>query len=108
VSNIDWEAFRHAGVLLLTSYREGLPSVVLEAVRNGLFCVAADTGAISGLGAATVMTLPKDEYPEFSQVTLAKVAQRIRTHLHETSINILPVSQKHLLITHLTNKGVIQ
>ena len=107
VGSIDWHSFQNDGVLLLTSFREGLPSVVLEAARHGLLCISADVGSIASLSLATVLTLPHDEYPSYSSPTLVKVADRIRQHLAQSKVDLHPVSYRTNLTNHLRAQGVI-
>lgn len=107
VPRIEWQNFRNEGVLLLTSFREGLPSVVLEAARNGLLCVTSDVGAIGGLGVSTIFTLPREEYPSYSVHTLNDIVARIRHHLDATEINISPVSHRDNLAKHLCDEGAL-
>lgn len=107
VSRIDWLSYRDDGVLLLTSFREGLPSVILEATANGLLCVAADVGAISTLGVDTVYTLPRHEYPNYTDDTVQALATRIRRHLDQTAIHLPPVSHEETLKHYLRAQDVI-
>ena len=106
VKRIDWALWKDDGVLLLTSFREGLPSVVLEALQNGLLCVSSDVGAIAGLGAPTIMTLPRTEYPAYSDQTIDRVVDRIRQHLSATEIDIPAISYRAKLSNHLKAEGV--
>lgn len=108
VPRIDWPSFQNDGVLLLTSFREGLPSVVLEAARHGLLSVTTDVGAISSLGINTLHILPRDEYPNFSSGSLWQVAARIRLHLAQHTINLPPVSHTTNLANYLRAEGIIQ
>lgn len=107
IARIDWASIQNDGVLLLTSYREGLPSVVLEAVSHGILCITADVGAIGSLGISTVHTLPHDEYPSYSIKTLRHVAERIRDHLAQSTISVPPVSYRDRLTNYLGAKGVL-
>jgi len=101
VSSVPWENFRNDGVLLLTSFREGLPSAVLEAARTGLLCITADVGAISGLGIPTIHILPKEEYPNYSNSTLHSIQLRIQLHLEQTEISFSAVSNRQKLTNYL-------
>jgi glycosyltransferase involved in cell wall biosynthesis len=92
VAKVPWAEYRDNGVLLLTSYREGLPSVVLEAVRNGLLCIASDVGAVASLNAPTIHVLPRSEYPNFSYATLHQASARVCRHLTEEVSHIPSVS----------------
>jgi len=75
---VPWDRYRAGGVLLLTSYREGLPSVVLEALSAGLPCVSADVGSIGSLDQAPVYLIPMETYPKVDAETLAGIATFIR------------------------------
>lgn len=107
VSHIDWPSYQNDGILLLTSFREGLPSAVLEAVRHGLLCITADVGAIGGLGLPTVIVLPRDQYPNFNEKTFVDLAEVIRNHLTKSEIKIQPVSHRQKLIEFLKAEGVL-
>jgi glycosyltransferase involved in cell wall biosynthesis len=108
VSSVPWQEFRNDGILLLTSFREGLPSVVLEAVRNGLLCITADVGAIGSLDIPTIHLLPKDQYPNYSEATLNDAQSRIEEHLAQTEINLPPVSNRKKLTDYLYAEGAIK
>ncbi|MEY4427942.1 MAG: hypothetical protein RLZZ182_631 [Pseudomonadota bacterium] len=107
VRRIDWAAIGPGAVLLLTSFREGLPSVVLEALQNGLLCVSSDVGAISSLGSPGVVTLPLDEYPEFSEASLKSAADRIAAHLASARIRRPSISYQAVLNQHLRLEGIV-
>lgn len=107
VPRIAWSEFGGSGVLLLTSFREGLPSVVLEAVRNGLLCISSDVGAIGQLNVETVFVLPRNEYPEVSEHTINAIIERIKKHLQAETIKIDSVSYREKLTHHLINEGVL-
>jgi glycosyltransferase involved in cell wall biosynthesis len=79
VRRVDWASYCDAGVLLLSSYREGVPSVVLEAIKHGLLCVSADVGGVRALGAKSVYILPNEEAPSYSEETVKKVAGWIKS-----------------------------
>lgn len=108
VPRVDWERFRDDGVLLLTSFREGLPSALLEAVRNGLLCVTSDVGAIGRLGIDSIFVLPREEYPDFSDTTMSAIGSRIRQHLGAQSTTIAPVSFRADLLQQLRANGLLQ
>jgi len=101
VSSIDWKSYRHDGVLLLTSYREGLPSVVLEAIREGLLCITSDVGSLASLGVPTIHVLPTQEYPDYSLNTFSALISRLETHLSSKHVEISPVSYREGLLAHL-------
>jgi len=106
VSRIDWESFRHNGVLLFTSYREGLPSAVLEAICNGLFCVCSPVGALPSLNTTTVALLRNDEYPDPSDSTLARIADDISRHLGRSTIELPESDFRASLTAYLRDAGV--
>lgn len=107
VPSVPWHQFQDDGVLLLTSFREGLPSAVLEAVRNGLLCVTSDVGAIASLGVPTIHPLPRSEYPDYSDASLHGVVQRIRQHLRQKETQFEAVSNRRRLQEHLRAEGAI-
>lgn len=39
--------YQHSDILLITSYREGFPVVIKEAMANGVVCISTDVGSIS-------------------------------------------------------------
>ena len=108
VSSVPWQQFRNDGVLLLTSFREGLPSAVLEAARNGLLCVTADVGAISTLEVPTIYVMPKEQYPNYSRSTFREIERRIRLHLAQTEIHFSHVSNRQKLTNYLREEGAIE
>ena len=105
VPSVPWQEFRNDGILLLTSFREGLPSAVLEAARNGLLTIASDVGAIGSLGIPTIHLLPKHEYPNYTDTTLRDLENRIRLHLTQKEVNFKPVSHRKLLTAYLHAEG---
>jgi len=108
VGRVDWESYRADGVLLLTSFREGLPSAVLEAVSRGLLCIASDVGAVSSLGAHTIHVLPRAEYPHYSTETLDHVAEWIKRYLAMEIVEIPAISFRPALVAHLRAHGVME
>lgn len=107
VPSVPWHQFRDDGVLLLTSFREGLPSAVLEAARNGLLCVTSDVGAIASLSVPTIHPLPRSEYPDYSDASLRGVEQRIRQHLGQKETRFEAVSNRRRLEEHLCAEGAL-
>lgn len=107
VNGVNWRDFAHDGVLLLTSFREGIPSVVLEAISSGLLCVSSDVGAISTLRNKSVFVMPRDEYPEYSEATLKKAAEAISAHLSSTEITVKPVDYRDELARYLRSFEII-
>lgn len=107
VSKVPWDNFLNDGVLMLTSYREGLPSSVLEAVSNGLACVSTDVGSIRNLEIPTLHILPKTEYPNYSELTLSNIENFIRQHIQKTEIHIEPISYVQKLENYLISEGIV-
>jgi len=105
VSRIDWDSYRDDGVLLLTSYREGLPSVVLEATSAGLLCAVADVGSLGSLGLPTMHVLNHVEYPFYSDSTVQQLAERVRAHLASEHVEIHPINFRSRLQTYLNEYG---
>jgi glycosyltransferase involved in cell wall biosynthesis len=108
VSRLDWENYRNDGILLLTSFREGLPSVVLDAVSNGLLCITSDVGSLSSLRLETIQTLPRAEYPRYSSDTFNLMINRIKRHLSEVRVCLARISHRDQLLAHLHECGVIE
>jgi glycosyltransferase involved in cell wall biosynthesis len=107
VSKIPWNEYCESGVLLLTSFREGLPSVVLEALSRGLLCVASEVGALSTLAVSTLEVLPRQEYPQYEKQTYSRLERRIREHLGATRIELREVNYEPTLRTHLADNGIV-
>jgi glycosyltransferase involved in cell wall biosynthesis len=107
VPSVPWNQFQDDGVLLLTSFREGLPSAVLEALSNGLLCVTSDVGAIASLSVPTIHPLSRSEYPDYSDASLHGVEQRIRQHLGQRETRFEAVSNRRRLQEHLCAEGAI-
>jgi glycosyltransferase involved in cell wall biosynthesis len=106
VAQIDWEAYRHDGVLLLTSFREGMPSAVLEAASHGLLSITSDVGALASLQLETIKTLPRAEYPSYSLGTLQAMVSWIRHHLSCDTISLRPIDHRQALRQHLNAHGI--
>lgn len=81
VSKINWGAYSDNGVLLLTSFREGLPSVIIEALAAGLFCVSTDTGSIGHLNSERMYLLSMKPYPEICSDDVINIANKISVYL---------------------------
>jgi hypothetical protein len=105
---VPWQEFRNDGILLLTSFREGLPSAVLEAVRNGLLCITADVGAIGSLDIPTIHLLPKDQYPNYTNTTFIDVKRRIERHLAQTVIHLPAITNRRKLTDYLHSEGATE
>jgi len=98
---INWDKYVDNGVLLLTSFREGLPSVVLEALSRGLLCISSDVGALSRLNVETLMILSSSEYGDYSRDTYGQIALRIQQHLNSVEIKLEPVNFSKQLAEYL-------
>lgn len=46
VDNVPWDLYQGSAVYILSSIREGLPSSVIEAYQNGIFCICTDVGSL--------------------------------------------------------------
>ena len=106
VSNIPWHRYQDAGILLLTSFREGLPSAVLEALSRGMLCVASEVGALPSLNVNTLLILPRQEYPHYSTNTYNMLTVRIQEHLKATQIELREVNYEGVLRAHLAQSGI--
>lgn len=49
VDKVPWDLFRANAIFINTSIREGLPSTIIEAMQNALFCLSTDVGSISAV-----------------------------------------------------------
>ncbi|WP_070321817.1 glycosyltransferase [Sphingomonas sp. CCH9-F2] len=87
-AGVPWDRYREGGVLLLTSYREGLPSAVLEALQAGLSCVSTDVGAVATLRPAPLFLIPMDAYPNIDDDTLDTMASFIRDEVARTTYRL--------------------
>lgn len=107
VSSVDWEKYTGTGVLLITSYREGMPSVLLEAIRSGLLCISTEVGSIGEIECPTLVTLPMNEYPEFSMSTIDQLHNEIASFLQTTEIIIPNISFENRLHLFLFEANII-
>jgi glycosyltransferase involved in cell wall biosynthesis len=81
-AEIPWQKYASNGVLLLTSYREGLPSVVLEALSHGLFVVALECGSLQELQQPSLHLLPNVcTIDDLDEQTVSRVIERIQKWL---------------------------
>tara|TARA_X000000950_G_scaffold278931_1_gene370660 strand:- start:16 stop:1158 length:1143 start_codon:yes stop_codon:yes gene_type:complete len=49
VKKVPYEEFKSNGILICTSLREGMPSVIIEALNNGLFVLSNNVGSVNSL-----------------------------------------------------------
>ncbi len=108
VSEINWESFKEDGVFLLTSFREGLPSALLEAVSNGLYCICSNVGSISALELPTVYLVPSSEYPSVSISTLEECAENIKRHIGKEEVQLPERNFESKISSILLAAGVIE
>jgi len=107
VPRIDWDSYRDQGVLLLTSYREGLPSVILEAISAGLLCVTSDTGALASLRLDSLYVMPAADYPVVSEPIIDVVGEKVRAHLAKATVSIPLLDFRQDLVQHLDQHGLL-
>jgi glycosyltransferase involved in cell wall biosynthesis len=88
VSRVPWEDYSAGGILLLTSFREGLPSVVLEALEHGLACVSTDVGSVRTLEGAPLYLIPMAEYPQVSEPVLEEIIAFVAAQLERTAFDL--------------------
>ena len=105
---IDWSGYRDDGILLLTSFREGLPSVVLEAASHGLLCLCSDVGALASLHLPNICVLPREEYPDFLHTTIDELARQVKSHLTLSVLSLPSRDYRTDLTTYLQQAGIIQ
>lgn len=78
---------RQADIFLLPSYREGLPNALLEAMAEGLVCVARDVGGVSEVWPPSEPLLS----PDAQGPDIADALRRL-AHLDDASL----LARKHL------------
>jgi glycosyltransferase involved in cell wall biosynthesis len=92
VSNINWDEYSGVGILLISSFREGMPSVLLEALQAGLMCVSTDVGAINEIKCKTLMTISLQHYPNYSPELINQIKDRIANYLVSNDLTLPKVS----------------
>ena len=78
---IDWAQYTNSGVLILSSYREGLSTVLIEALSNGLFAIATPVGAIPLFKFENIYVLSPEDHVSLDDNTIFKIAKEINLHL---------------------------
>lgn len=103
VPEINWRSYLNNGVLLITSYREGLPSVFLEAINSGLFILSYDVGPIKSLNIKNTYVIPKDNYPDIDNIDFESISSKIKKHIHANEVHIKKLNYKEKLMKHFLN-----
>jgi glycosyltransferase involved in cell wall biosynthesis len=91
VDVIDWEAYRSNGVLLISSFREGLSTVLIEAVSEGLLCISTPVGAIPSFDIENLLVIPHESYPKLDEKFMIVAATAIKRHLIKRTIRLRQV-----------------
>lgn len=107
VSKIEWGKFASNGVLLLTSYREGLPSVILEAMESGLYCISTNIGSISSLNSSRIYILSMTDYPNVLDYEIENISIQLKAHLSNVNIVSQETTFDNILDSYLQQEGVI-
>jgi glycosyltransferase involved in cell wall biosynthesis len=107
VEAIDWPAYTGSGVLILSSYREGLSAVLVEAISHGLACIATPVGAIPSFRLPNVILLTDSDHTDLSDAATDRIANQIREHLANENIILEDISFSESLAKFLVSKGVI-
>jgi glycosyltransferase involved in cell wall biosynthesis len=85
VNEVPWINYQNA-VYILSSYREGLPSSLLEAVNNGLLCFSTNVGSIELIKNDQIIL-----FDRFFKNNLYKYAEQIRNYLKKPEIRIMKI-----------------
>ena len=86
VESIDWESYKGNGVLIISSFREGLSTVLVEALENGIFCIATPVGAIQSFNLDNLVVIPESDYPILTLNFINKAVIRLNKFLNSESI----------------------
>jgi glycosyltransferase involved in cell wall biosynthesis len=106
VSYINWTEYSGVGVLLISSFREGMPSVLLEALQAGLMCVSTDVGSINQINCKTLMTISLENYPNYSPELIKEIKDNISDYLAMSDLILPTISfeerlQQFLLVSEV-------
>lgn len=107
VPSVDWSAYTGNGVLILSSYREGLSAVLIEAISHGLACIATPVGAIPSFQLPNVLLLSEADHASLSDGTIDRLAADIRVHMNRERFELDEVSFSEPLGTYLRTKGAL-
>lgn len=107
VQSIDWSSYSGSGVLILSSFREGLSAVLVEAISHGLACIATPVGAIPSFRLPNVILLTDNDHMHLSDAAIDRIADQIREHLAGEKVMFEDISFDESLAAFLASKGVI-
>jgi len=91
-NSIPYEELSSTSVLLFSSLREGMPSVVIDSLRTGILVVSNNVGSVSLLQPQSLLYLVHASYfdprARRSHVEETSITEAIKAHLASTSIQI--------------------
>tara|TARA_B000000532_G_C18876673_1_gene411018 strand:+ start:3337 stop:4467 length:1131 start_codon:yes stop_codon:yes gene_type:complete len=86
VKKVPYEDFQNNGVLICSSLREGMPSVIIEALNNGLFVLTTNVGSINSLQHNESIYI--FESIDCTNENWEAIYKKINRHLQKKSINL--------------------
>ena len=106
VGAVPWARYRGAGIFVLSSSREGVPSALLEAFQAGCFCIVPDVGAISRIfdGNDRVFIYNHQEIVDNKDI-FDQMAAAINSYLALSSVHVPHISFEKSLYEFLKNGG---
>ena len=108
VNPIDWTKYCGNGILFITSFREGMPSVLLEAIQAGLLCISTDVGSVGEIDCETLMTIPMTNYPNCSAVMLEEIYKKIFNYLNKEAFCLILVMRIGLSMRYPAMEFLLQ
>jgi glycosyltransferase involved in cell wall biosynthesis len=94
-------------VLVLPSYSEGMPNVILESMSRGLIIIATDVGAVNVLVSSKngiLIKNPKHENILVAMKTLLKADNETLLKMKKFSVNMVKSSFKWEKVINYTTK----